>query len=170
MPRLAGVSEFCNIFDLISEDKMLITAAADGRVNTMTASWGGAGFLWGQPVAVCFIRPGRFTERFVEASQALSLSFFGGERRRALAICGSMSGRDGDKFEAAGLSPAYRAGVPYIAEAHTVLICRRLYSAPFERSRFVDDGQICTRFYPDDDYHIMHICAIEAVLTDRPEL
>ncbi|MEG0388809.1 MAG: flavin reductase family protein, partial [Niameybacter sp.] len=40
-----------NPFQLIGKDWMLVTAEADGKANTMTASWGGLGVMWGKNVA-----------------------------------------------------------------------------------------------------------------------
>lgn len=37
-----------NVIKLIGKDWMLVTAGRPGNYNTMTASWGGAGFLWEQ--------------------------------------------------------------------------------------------------------------------------
>ena len=53
---------------------MLITAKNQSRVNTMTASWGGVGILWGKPVAFVFIRQSRYTKEFVDASATFSLN------------------------------------------------------------------------------------------------
>ena len=40
-----------NAMKMIGDDWTLITAEKkDGSVNTMTASWGGAGTLWGEDV------------------------------------------------------------------------------------------------------------------------
>ena len=36
-----------NVFSLIGDRWMLITAGTAERCNTMTASWGGLGVLWG---------------------------------------------------------------------------------------------------------------------------
>ena len=35
-------------FEKIGSEWMLISAAKDGKANTMTASWGGIGVLWGK--------------------------------------------------------------------------------------------------------------------------
>ena len=48
-----------NAFDLIGKEWMLVTASNSGKFNTMTASWGGIGWLWNKPVAFIFIRPER---------------------------------------------------------------------------------------------------------------
>ena len=53
-----------NPFRLIGDEWMLVTAGneKDG-CNTMTASWGGIGCLWGHndPVATIYLRPSRYT-------------------------------------------------------------------------------------------------------------
>ena len=45
-----------NPFDLIGKQWMLITAGNEEKCNTMTASWGGVGIMWGnqlqQPISV----------------------------------------------------------------------------------------------------------------------
>ena len=93
-----------NPFTLIGRDWMLVTAANPGDglrggedYNTMTASWGGMGILWGKPVAFVFVRPQRHTFSFTEKNDRLTLSFFGPEYREALNFCGTKSGRDCDK-------------------------------------------------------------------------
>lgn len=37
-----------NIFKMIGKDWLLITAKKEDKVNTMTASWGSAGIMWGK--------------------------------------------------------------------------------------------------------------------------
>lgn len=95
-----------NPFTLINKDWMLITAGDAEKHNTMTASWGGVGELWGKYVSTIYIRPQRYTLEFVEREEYYSLCFFGPEYRQALSLCGSKSGRDVDKDAATGLTPA----------------------------------------------------------------
>ena len=75
-------SEIDRILDRIGKDWMLISASDGTRTNTMTASWGCMGVLWNKPVAVCFIRPQRYTYEIVESTDRLTLSFFDGQRTR----------------------------------------------------------------------------------------
>ena len=56
-------------FEKIGSEWMLISAAKDGKANTMTASWGGIGVLWGKNVATVYIRPQRHTKEFVDAQR-----------------------------------------------------------------------------------------------------
>lgn len=74
-----------NVFSMIGDQWMLITAGTPERCNTMTASWGGLGVLWGANVATCYIRPQRYTYEFMEESEFFTLCFFGEAYRKALA-------------------------------------------------------------------------------------
>ena len=65
-----------DVFTMIGKEWMLVTAEKDGRVNTMTASWGGMGILWNKKVAYIFIRPQRYTKEFIDGSERLTLSFY----------------------------------------------------------------------------------------------
>ncbi len=73
-----------NPFDKISKQWMLITAGDQEKSNTMTASWGGVGFMWGKPVATAYIRPQRYTKEFVDTNDRFTLSFLTEEKREAL--------------------------------------------------------------------------------------
>ena len=88
-----------NFFEAIGKEWMLVTAGTKEKFNTMTASWGGIGWLWNKPVAFVFIRPERYTYEFVEKNDHLTLSFLGEENKKIHAICGSKSGRNIDKVK-----------------------------------------------------------------------
>ena len=135
---------------------MLITAGTPERCNTMTASWGGLGVLWGKQTATCYIRPQRYTYEFMEAGEAFTLSFFGEEYRKALAFCGAKSGRDVDKIRECGFTVAAGAGdAPYFEEADLVLVCKKAYWQDLDPSHFLDPE--IEKHYPQKDYHRMYI-------------
>jgi flavin reductase (DIM6/NTAB) family NADH-FMN oxidoreductase RutF len=145
-----------NVFDLIGNQWMLITAGNEDKFNTMTASWGGLGFLWNVPVSYIFIRPQRFTYQFVEASEYFTLCFFEPEYKKILSYCGSRSGKDEDKVKACGLIPEITAhGSVYFEQAKLVLECRKLYHTDIDPSNFTE--QSIQRNYPLKDYHRMYI-------------
>ena len=83
-----------NVFDMIGKQWMLVGAAKNGKVNAMTASWGGLGVMWGKNVAFVFIRQTRYTKEFVDNGDTFSLSFFGDDQRKMLNYMGTVSGRD----------------------------------------------------------------------------
>ena len=152
-----------NLFKLIGSDWMLITAGTPDRFNTMTASWGTAGILWNKPVAVCFVRPERYTYEFIEQEERLSLSFLPDTYRKALSYCGSHSGRDGDKLAACGLHGAATPdGVPYIREARLALSCRKLYADDLRAASFLDPSLLS--HYEKGGFHRFYVCEIEQIL------
>ena len=157
----------------IGRDWMLVSAANTGEgasfgedYNTMTASWGGVGVLWNKPVAYVFIRPERHTYGFTEDSDYMSLSFFGGERREALTLCGRTSGRAVDKVKETGLTPVFAEADGgrhvYFEEASEVLLLRKLYAAPIETAAFIDQAPL--EYYRTDGLHKMYVCEIVKAL------
>ncbi len=152
-----------NVFKLIGEDWMLITAGKEDAFNTMTASWGGLGILWNKTVSCCFVRPTRYTYEFMEKGNTYTLSFFSEKYRRALEICGSKSGRDGDKISETGLTPCLAAyDAVTFKQAQLVLVCNKLYFQDLIPRNFIDP-QIETN-YPKKDYHRMYVGEILTAL------
>jgi flavin reductase (DIM6/NTAB) family NADH-FMN oxidoreductase RutF len=148
---------------LIGSDWMLITAGVMNDFNTMTAAWGGLGYLWNKPVAYTFIRPQRYTYLFAEKYDYFTLSFFKEEHREILNYCGSCSGKDKDKVKETGLiSKDYEGKTVYFEQAHLVLICRKLYFQDVNPENFLDKS--IHKVYPLKDYHRMYIGEIEKTL------
>ncbi len=150
-----------NMIHLIGEDWMLVSAGKDGAFNTMTASWGGVGFLWGKPVAFVFIRPQRYTYEFVEQEDFLSLSFFDVEKYKdVLTFCGKNSGRDKDKVKETHLTPCFtEKGTPTFQEASLVLEGKKLYADFLNPESFIDKGLIAP-WYANGDFHKMYVVEI----------
>ncbi len=145
-----------NVFDLIGGQWMLITAGTKDNFNTMTASWGGLGFLWNMPVAFIFIRPQRFTFQFVESNPFFTLTFFDAKYKNILNYCGSHSGKDVDKIKECGMTPLItEEGNVYFEEAKMVLECSKLYHGDIDPRNFADAK--IQRNYPNHDYHRMYI-------------
>ena len=153
-----------NVFSLIGDKWMLITAGSDGACNTMTASWGGLGVLWYKDVATIYIRPQRYTKKFVDEQEYFTLTFFGDSYREELALCGSKSGRDMDKIKACNFTVAEAAcGAPYFEQARLVLVCRKLYEDTLKPELFLDKS--CdTKCYPNRDHHTFYIAEVVEAL------
>lgn len=152
-----------NPFAMIGDQWMLVTAGEPGRFNTMTASWGGMGVMWGKSVAYTVIRPQRYTFEFMEANDTYTLSFYGKEYKPALSLCGSRSGRDVDKGKETGLTPVFDQAAPYFEQAELVLVCRKLYAQNIDPDCFLDSS--CDeKWYAAKDYHKQYISEIVNVL------
>lgn len=150
-----------NPMDKIAHEWMLITAGNQERgYNTMTASWGHLGSIWGhgggKPTSVIFVRPQRYTKEFVDREEYYTLSFFPEAYKKALGYLGSHSGRDEDKVAATGLTPVFDGKTTWFAEANLVLVCRKLYRAPIVEEGFLDQ-KVLNDAYPQRDFHDMYI-------------
>lgn len=152
-----------NVIRLIGKDWMLVTAGCQEHFNTMTASWGGMGVLWNKPVAFVFIRPQRYTYEFVEKQEGFTLSFFEEKYRAALQLCGTVSGREVNKVEKAGLTPlALPSGEMTFQEARLVVECRKLYTDLIRPEAFLDTVLI-RQWYPEQDFHRMYVAEMVKV-------
>ena len=150
-----------NVFSLIG-DRWMLVAATDksGKTNAMTASWGGVGVLWGKKVAFVFIRPQRYTKKFVDEAERFSLSFFDDSFKKTLGYMGKVSGRDEDKIAKSGLTLSDINGVPVFKEASLTLVCRKLYRQTLEEKWFLETDNI-DKWYPQRDYHDVYVAEIE---------
>lgn len=149
-----------DVFSLIGDRWMLVAATdKDGKTNAMTASWGGLGVLWGKKVAFVFIRPQRYTKKFVDYAENFSLSFFEESYKPMLGYMGKVSGKDEDKIKKSGLTVQDKDGAPVFKEASLTLICRKMYRQTLEEDCFVDKTNI-GKWYPQKDYHDMYVAEI----------
>jgi len=151
-----------NVFTRLDKQWMLITSEHEGKVNAMTASWGGFGIIWNLPVAYVVVRPQRYTFELIEASDRFGLSFLSEQYREALQLCGSKSGRDLDKLEASSLTTRRLDGIPVIEQAELVISCKKLYSQFLSDKGFVQRELLRTH-YPGNDLHKLYIGEITAV-------
>jgi len=153
-----------NAVKLIAQDWMLITAGDETAFNTMTASWGALGEIWGKPVFITTVRDSRYTYQFLEANDYYTLCFFDEEYRPKLEMLGSRSGRDTDKIKDSGLTPVVTPkGSMAFSEARIIIECRKLYSAPFDPAQFDDKGVYDSVYGRESSMHTQYIGQIENV-------
>lgn len=159
-------SEFISSpFDLIGRDWILITAPDNKKesgANAMTASWGGLGILWNKPVATVYVRPQRYSYDLCEKSDRISLGFLPDEYRDAMKYCGTHSGKDTDKLRDCSLGCTTVDGVPVIAQAKLVMICKKAYADNIKKECFIDQDHL--KHYSADDFHRFYILEIEKIL------
>ena len=150
-----------NPFEMIGKQWMLISAGTANQWNTMTASWGGVGVIWGKPSATAYIRHSRYTKEFVDNNEYFTLTFLQDGYRDALNLLGSKSGRDMDKMHDSGLTPIFVDGQPTFAEAELVLGCRKRCCTEIPPEDILQQETL-DKWYGDKDYHAMYIGEIVA--------
>ena len=127
---------------------ILLTTKVGGKVNSMTIGWGTLGIIWERPVFVAYVRQQRYSREMLDECREFTINVpVGDYRRKILGICGSKSGRDTDKIEAAGLTPVEPEviSVPGIKELPLTLECRVLYRQEQESDQF--NEEITRQFY-----------------------
>ena len=117
-------------FAKFEKDWALLTAGSPERYNSMTIGWGAMGTVWNRDVVTVYVRPDRYTWAFLKDSQYFTVSFYPESCREALTVMGRMSGRDGDKAAAAGLTPRFLRSCVTYAEARETFVCKKIYMAP----------------------------------------
>ena len=90
-------------------------------------------------------------------------TFLSGQYRDALNYCGSHSGRDEDKFAAAGLTLATRHNIPYVDEGNFVLLCEKMSATRITEDSFLLP-EIKEKWYKDGDMHTMYVAEIIDIL------
>ncbi|MEG0367069.1 MAG: flavin reductase family protein [Coprobacillus sp.] len=154
-----------NPFTSIGKDWMLITAGNQDRVNTMTASWGGVGVLWGENIVHAYIRPQRYTKQFVDNNDCFSLSFFNGYKKE-LGVLGSVSGKDSNKIQDVDFHVTYLDDVPTFEEASVVFIVEKIYEDTIKPECFLDSN-LDNKWYPEKDYHTHYIARIKEIYINK---
>lgn len=147
-----------DLFSLFAEDWFLLTAGdfKTGDFNAMTVSWGTIGIIWGKPVFMAMVRPGRHTFKFIEKYSDFTIAAFPSKYKEALKLCGVRSGRDTDKVKLSGLTPCESSLVaaPSYEEAKLILECRKIYTDKLHPENFVLPS--IEDHYKDKDYHTLY--------------
>lgn len=156
-----------NPFTTIGKDTMLVTAGTPGHCNTMTAAWGGMGFLWDREVLFAAVRKSRYTHEFLDGASRFSCSFFPAEYRKALTYLGTHSGRKEDKIARSGLTLCtLEDGGLGFREANLVFSCTKLASVDIDPAHAFVLPEIVRDVYQDKDWHTLFIGAIDTVYAD----
>ena len=110
----------------------LLTSRFRSSDNVMTAAWMMPASL-DPPLLAVAIHPGRLTHEFVSKSEFFAINIPTAELVVAVHQCGLRSGREGDKFIAAGLTPvdAMALELPLVDECVAHIECGVVDRAAF---------------------------------------
>ena len=143
----------------------MITAEVDGKHNSMIIGWGSFGVLWRKDVASVFVRENRYTYEFIEKANKFTISFYDEKYKEQLAIYGSKSGRNLDKDSAANFHPIKINDAITYEEAHTTIICKKVYQAKLEPAFYLNEtGNDFYCINDDGTRHHMYVGEIERII------
>ncbi len=123
------------------------------KANPMTIGWGVIGQIWGRPIFQVLVRPSRHSFSLLEELGEFTVCVPTDDQKKALALCGSKSGRDLDKIEACGFSvtASERISVPSITECSAHYECRVVHVNDLVNATL--DRELIERSYPTGDFH-----------------
>ena len=155
-----------NIFDYAGKiceamkSGILLTVKDGDFVNTMTIGWGSIGIEWGKPVFTAYVRDSRYTREILDRTGEFTVNIPIGETdKKAIARCGTKSGREIDKIKALGLTleEGQSVSVPGIREFPLTIECRVIFRNVQDESMLPKSIQ--DRYYSAinaQDYHIAY--------------
>jgi flavin reductase (DIM6/NTAB) family NADH-FMN oxidoreductase RutF len=139
---------------------LLVGTKRTGESNVMTIGWGTVGNIWGEPMFVVLVRPSRFTYEFIEDSKEFTVNVPTPEMTRWVAVCGSKSGRDLDKFGeyAVATSPGLHVQTATIDDCPMVYECRVMHWNDVIPAHLASEAE--WSFYRGQDYHRVYFAKI----------
>ena len=152
---------------LRNEGLLLVGSKKDGSANVMTIGWATIGTIWGKPICVILVRPSRFTFEFLEEVPDFTVNVGPRELASAVGFCGTVSGRDEDKFAIQGLTPTPSRTVqsPIIQECVIHYECKIVHHNDLIPDNLT--GTIAADCYPLGDFHRLYYGEILASYADH---
>jgi flavin reductase (DIM6/NTAB) family NADH-FMN oxidoreductase RutF len=118
---------------LLSPTPVVLVGCAHPKLgkNVLTIAWTGVDCS-DPPVVHVSIRPSRYSHRMIKESECFTVNIPTRDLLREVDLCGVVSGRDGDKFARAGLTPVDGEAVaaPLVEECPVNFECRLLTIVP----------------------------------------
>ncbi len=146
---------------------LLVTTGSDGKPNVMTIGWGTIGSIWGRPTFLVLVRPSRYTYSRLEEIDDFTVNVPPAELADAASHCGTVSGREHDKFQEDRLTilPSKQVRPPVIKECVIHYECRTLH-----RNDVVPEAvaqAVLDDAYPEGDFHRIYFGEIVAAYADE---
>ena len=120
---------------------LLSTLAPDGRANLMGVGWWTI-VSWAPPQLAISIGRAQFSRECLDAIPEFALCFPALSQARGAWLCGTVSGRDGDKFAMAGFTPRPSERIrPPLVDGATVSFECKVTNRPTIRDDVLDVNQ-----------------------------
>jgi flavin reductase (DIM6/NTAB) family NADH-FMN oxidoreductase RutF len=153
--------------DALKESGLLLaTQGRDGRPNAMAIGWAAIGSIWRRPMFIVMVRPSRHTFKLLAENSDFTVNVMPEQMRSAVDLCGTVSGRDHDKFAEGKLTavPAREVKAPIIAESLISYECRTIMTNEVNPATL--DVDVRNSAYAAGDFHQLHFGDIRLVHAD----
>ena len=156
MNRTVDIFDYAGHICKTLKKGILLTTAAEGKVNTMTIGWGAVSYMWGKPVFTVMVRESRYTKHMIDAAGEFTVSLPEGALADAVKLCGAKSGRDMDKIAEADITrlPPAKLSTPFIGGCSLHFECKTLYKQEMDLALL--DEATRDRWYANGDVHTIY--------------
>jgi len=163
----ASTAYLAQTMRVLSNWGCLLVSGDLGKANVMTIGWGLAGTLWGRTFFIVAVRPSRYTYMFIEKNGDFTVNVPSRDMEKIVDYCGSVSGRDHDKFKESGLTivSSKKVTSPIIYECVVHFECKVEYATDVEPRGLPTD--VITECYPHGDYHRLYFGEVLATYADE---
>jgi flavin reductase (DIM6/NTAB) family NADH-FMN oxidoreductase RutF len=146
---------------------LLVSAKKDGSANVMAIGWALIGRMWEKDFALVAVRPSRHTFGFIEESGEFTINIPTNDMKKTVEYCGTVSGRDEDKFKRKNLTllKAKTVNSPIIEECCLHYECKVTYKIKLLPTMLPKD--IISANYTKGDFHTLYLGEILSVLGDK---
>jgi len=137
-----------------NEERVLLASRGKkGLPNVMAIGWGTIGILWRRPIFIVMVRPSRYTYKLIEETGEFTVNIATPELKEVVQYCGTVSGRDHNKFKEKQLTaiPSKEVKTPIIKECILHFECRVVYKNDLIPSEL--EKSIIQTLYPKGDFH-----------------
>ena len=145
------------------EDRvLLVSCGKEGLPNVMAIGWGTTGIIWRRPIFVVLVRPSRYTYRLIEETGEFTVNIVPPKLKEVVQYCGTVSGRDHDKFKEKKLTaiPSKKVKTPIIKECILHFECRVVNKNDLIPSEL--EKSIIDVLYAKGDFHRVYFGEILA--------
>jgi flavin reductase (DIM6/NTAB) family NADH-FMN oxidoreductase RutF len=134
----------------------LLVAGDLTTANVMTIGWGLIGPLWSKPFFIIAVRPSRYTYEFIERTGEFTVNVLNAGMENIAEYCGSVSGRDVNKFTSMNLTldSGKQVNSPVIRECRIHYECQVKYKTELIPAALSPD--IAQKSYANGDYHTLY--------------
>lgn len=118
----------------VGKELALLTAGNPEHFNALTIMYGAVGMIWSKDAYFAFIKPERYTWKFIKDSDYFTVSYFPKELNNIHSVFGYKSGRDLDKVKETGITPEFLENGITFKEASEVYVCKKIYMRQMDRN------------------------------------
>ena len=155
------------VLEAIGQGLLLVSRDGKGKPNAMTIGWGTVGIVWSRPMFVVLVRRSRYTHQCIDTTGDFTVNVPYPQMAKDVQFCGTVSGRDYDKFTERGFTASDSATVdsPFIEECGLIYECKVVQYTDVVPDNFAPE--IIDQFYGDGDFHRVYFGQILRVMADE---